>query len=399
MAISKRFIGANQVDGSKIKLANNQSFRATNAAGSAVDLFKVDGSDKLVFSKVPEFGSDPVNANELARKAYVDAEVAGVQGEVDAVEGRMDSAESAISTLNGNSSVSGSVDFKVAAAIDGILNGVDGAYDTLKEIADYIAGDAAAGASMLSQLGDHESRLDTLEGQNLDSRLSTAEGEIDTLQSDLIAVENQADLTETNLMLLDGRVTTAESDIDSLEGRMSTAEGEIAGQGTRLTDAEADIVTLNNFMDDAGPRLTAAEGDIDSLETRMNAVEGDVGILQSSMATAEGAIDAVEARLDTAESDIDALQSDVAALQGSSEQHERIVLTSQMISNGYIDLAQSPKAGTTPKLLVYPDRLWLVPTDDFTRVNARITWNVASVGPSGEEALVAGDIVHVWYVV
>lgn len=385
MAISKRFIGANQVDGSKIKLANNQAFRATNAAGSAVDLFKVDGSDKLVFSKVPEFGSDPVNANELARKAYVDAEVAGVQGEVDAVEGRMDSAESAISTLNGNSSVSGSVDFKVAAAIDSILNGVDGAYDTLKEIADYIAGDAAAGASMLSQLGDHESRLDTLEGQNLDSRLSTAEGEIDTLQSDLIAVENQADLTETNLIVLDGRVLTAEGDIDSLESRMSTAEGEIAGQGTRLTDAESAIVTLNNFMDDAGPRLTAAEGDIDALEGRMTTAEADIV--------------AVEGRLDTAESDIDALQSDVAALQGSSEQHERIELTSQMISNGYIDLAQSPKAGTTPKLLVYPDRLWLVPTDDFTRVNARITWNTASVGPGGEEALVEGDIVHVWYVV
>ena len=70
-----------------------------------------------------------------------------------------------------------------------------------------------------------------------------------------------------------------------------------------------------------------------------------------------------------------------------------------MIANGYIDLAATPKTGSTTKLLVYPDRLWLAPTDDFTRAGARITWNTASVGPGGEEALVEGDIVHIWYVV
>lgn len=44
--LKKKFIGADQVDGSKIKLDNNQALRARNAANSAdVDLLKLDGSD------------------------------------------------------------------------------------------------------------------------------------------------------------------------------------------------------------------------------------------------------------------------------------------------------------------------------------------------------------------
>jgi len=390
MAISKRFIGSNQVDGSKIKLLNNQAVRANNAAGTAVDLFKFDSADKLVFSKVPEYGFDPASANELTRKSYVDGQVAGVEGDLQALENRVDTAEgaidaveAAIDVLNGNSSVAGSVDKKVADAINGILNGVDGAYDTLKEIADYIEGDAAAGAAMLSQLGDHESRLDTLEGQNLDSRLTTAEGNISTAQGDIDALEGRMDTAEgeidtlqSDASALESRVVTVEGQAAQFAGDIMMLQGDVSGLNTRMSDAENSIGILNTFMDAAGPEIAQLQTDVDAVE---------------------GSVSALDGRLTTAEGEIGQLQSDVSALQSASEAHQRIVLTSQMITNGYIDLAQAPKAGSTPKLLVYPDRLWLVPTDDFSRVNARITWNTATVGVGGEEALVAGDIVHVWY--
>jgi hypothetical protein len=46
--IIKKFIGNDQVDGTKIKLANNQALRARNAANSAdVDVLKLDGSDVI----------------------------------------------------------------------------------------------------------------------------------------------------------------------------------------------------------------------------------------------------------------------------------------------------------------------------------------------------------------
>ena len=75
--------------------------------------------------------------------------------------------------------------------------------------------------------------------------------------------------------------------------------------------------------------------------------------------------------------------------------HERFVLTSTDISNGYIEVAQN--IGEDPEIYIFPDRVTLLPTDDFTYSGKRITWNPATVGVGGDAALVAGDIIHVWY--
>lgn len=54
------------------------------------------------------------------------------------------------------------------------------AYDTLKELQDYIEGDASAAAQMTQSIQTNANDIDALEG-----RMNTAEGEIDTLQSGL----------------------------------------------------------------------------------------------------------------------------------------------------------------------------------------------------------------------
>lgn len=201
--------------------------------------------------------ADGVDAKDAVNKSQLDVvagAAAAAQDDVDALDLRVGAAEDAIEVLNGDASVVGSVDKKVADAISSVVGAAPEAFDTLKEIADWIAADETGTAAIVSQLGDHE---------------------------------------------------------------------------TRISD----------------------------------------------------------------------LETDVAGLLAASESHERIVLDATMIANGYVDLAATPKAGAVPKVLVYPDRLWLVPTDDFSRVGARITWNTATVGPGGEEALVVGDIIHVWYAV
>lgn len=78
-----------------------------------------------------------------------------------------------------------------------------------------------------------------------------------------------------------------------------------------------------------------------------------------------------------------------------SPQHERFVLTSTDVSNGYIDVLENISG--QPVIAIYPWRLQLMPYDDFSISNNRITWNTETVGPGGAEALVTGDIVHVYY--
>jgi hypothetical protein len=57
--IKKKFIGSNQVDGSKILLDNDQAIRGRNAANNAdIDILKINSSDELVFVSVPKVGAN-----------------------------------------------------------------------------------------------------------------------------------------------------------------------------------------------------------------------------------------------------------------------------------------------------------------------------------------------------
>lgn len=77
------------------------------------------------------------------------------------------------------------------------------------------------------------------------------------------------------------------------------------------------------------------------------------------------------------------------------QKHERIILSATDISNGYIEVAENIL--NTPLVFVGVSRIPLLPTDDFSVVDNRITWDVSTVGPGGEEALVEGEIIHVFY--
>ena len=134
-----------------------------------------------------------------------------------------------------------------------------------------------------------DGRLTTAEGDidNLEGRMTTAEGDIDALEGrmntaegDISALEGRMTTAEGDIDNLEGRMTTAEGDIDALEGRMNTAEGDITSQGTRLTTAEGNITTLQGDVSGLGTRMTTAEGDIDALEGRMTTAEGDIDAVE-----------------------------------------------------------------------------------------------------------------------
>lgn len=84
-----------------------------------------------------------------------------------------------------------------------------------------------------------------------------------------------------------------------------------------------------------------------------------------------------------------------AAAAAAQQKYQKITLSAGDISNGYIDLSASVIG--TPLVINGPSRIPLLPADDFSVSGARITWNVATVGPGGEEALVEGETIHVFY--
>lgn len=78
--IQKRFIADNAIDESKIKLNNEGALKARNAADSAdVDLLRLDSSDRIQFSSLPQVSSDAISGNDLVRKSQVDSLLQGLK--------------------------------------------------------------------------------------------------------------------------------------------------------------------------------------------------------------------------------------------------------------------------------------------------------------------------------
>lgn len=66
--IKKKFIASDAVGAAKIQLENNTNLRARNAANSAdINVFKVNGSDRVEFASVPQSTTDATASNDLVR--------------------------------------------------------------------------------------------------------------------------------------------------------------------------------------------------------------------------------------------------------------------------------------------------------------------------------------------
>lgn len=198
-------------------LKNDQALRAFNELEEAEEILRFNQQRKLQVEQPVKLMIEGMEADELVAKGYIDGaiqleadtaraaeqqiqqdldtaeqaidanafNISNLQGsmsaaetEISGVKGRLDIAEPVISdlgirvpaleasvdTLNADSTSPGSVDYKVAEAVNTILGGAPEAFDTLKEIADYIASDEGAGTAIVGRVGVLETKVETLEG-------------------------------------------------------------------------------------------------------------------------------------------------------------------------------------------------------------------------------------------
>lgn len=128
--IKKKFIEDNAVDGLKIRLLNNQTLRARNAANSAdVDLLRLSATD--VFEILRELSmtgnkitnlADPTNPQDAATMAYVASAVAGISDPKDPVKVATTGVLPAVTYNNGT----GGVGATLTANVNGALPSIDG---------------------------------------------------------------------------------------------------------------------------------------------------------------------------------------------------------------------------------------------------------------------------------
>ena len=98
-----------------------------------------------------------VDANAIAVSNAVSGAAHALATAKQELETKINTASASIAVLNGGSSVTGSVDYKVKTAIDAVVDSAPEAFDTLKEVADWIATDESGAAALAQRISDLES--------------------------------------------------------------------------------------------------------------------------------------------------------------------------------------------------------------------------------------------------
>lgn len=166
---------------------DSTAYDAKGAAQTAEDNAKAhaDGKDAAIAAAKKAGDDAQADVDALAGKVgtvpesktvvqmIADAQDAATYDDT-ALKGRVTATETAINTLNGTGD--GSVKKQVAAAVAGIVADAPEAYDTLKEISDWISGHASDASAMNSQINTNKDAIATLNG--------TGEGSVSKAVSD-----------------------------------------------------------------------------------------------------------------------------------------------------------------------------------------------------------------------
>lgn len=270
-------------------LAQAKSYADTGDASVQAD---VDALETLV-GTIPE-GYTSTTIAEYA-KELADAVAANGYDDT-ALKARVTANESAITTLNGSGV--GSVTKTVADAVAAIVADAPEAYDTLKEISDWITSHASDAATMNSQINTNKTDIANLvtllgtlpEGAasttvvayiaeaigasetDLTSAIATAKSEaISTASADATTKANQAladaktyaDGKDASIAEAKASGDNAQADVDALELKVGTVtEGKTVVQ--MIADAEYDDTALANrvtALENSYTEITEAEID------------------------------------------------------------------------------------------------------------------------------------------
>jgi hypothetical protein len=303
--IRKGFIAANAIDGSKLKLLNNEAIRAAQADGADVELMKLDGSNVLQFLKLPQVSADPSQGNDVARKSYVDAQVsaansstaAGLASEQAARESADSGLQSAINAEKGRIDAilsAATADADSFAEIVNLINSVDTENDSAfgsyvisnnaalaQESADRAAGDAGLSSDIADEASARQAADTALQGnldQEVSDRQAAVSGEASARQSADAGLQSQIDALDSgssaglaqevaDRQAADSAEQAAREAADSAE----TAARQAADAAEQSAREAADSSLQANIDAEAGTRASADS----ALSGRVAVLEAD----------------------------------------------------------------------------------------------------------------------------
>lgn len=252
-------------------------------SGKAItDFDEAGAADSAKAEVLGVIGTIPADATAKTVVDYIkEAVTAGAYDDAQ-VKADIAANKGAIDTLNGTGD--GSVKKAVSDAVAKIVAEAPEAYDTLKEISDWITNHTSDAATMNSQINTNKTdiaNLKTLIGTLPDtatskdivsyiaeyvskaladsdlSQYAKAEdlkacvGRVDALEKKIPTLEAADTKNAEDITTVKGRVDTAESDIDALQADMATEKPKIA-------KAQSDIIALQGLVGEGYEAIPSA---------------------------------------------------------------------------------------------------------------------------------------------
>jgi len=241
--------------------------------------------------------------------------------------GQVKANKEAIEKLNGDATVEGSVDKKVADAINDFATKVTGdnnTYDTFKELVNYVANHGGEAAEMAAAIDALETKMGetsvdaqikaAIAAENLDQYAT--DGDLAGLAGTVSAMDTAykaADKTlQDNIDAAVGRVATLESEMDSAEGRLDSLEAHVKDVETNAEKNIIETVKVNGvaLTPDASRavNVTVPTGALASKDKVSKTDLGEALATELDAKATEADLTLAEGRISQNETDIDALQ-------------------------------------------------------------------------------------------
>ena len=202
-----------------------------------------------------------------------------------------------IDTLNAGATVTGSVDNKIAAAIDAIVDGATGTFDTFREVAEWIAKDETGAVAMSSAIAANTAAIEKLNGgsgvtgsvdNKVAAALSSAENYADSAAADALA----AGKTFTTQSIADLGSASVAAGNDFVTG-VSVENGKLKVTSGKCKDWTTDIANMGaTALAQANTALQNAIGALTGSENTVTTPDPVVKVA-TSVTQANGAVSTV----------------------------------------------------------------------------------------------------------
>lgn len=236
--------GADTVEGSVAKALKDAKAYA-DGKDTAIAAAKKAGDDAQADVDALEAKVGTVTDGKTVVQMIVDAQTAATYNDT-AIKADIKANTDAITILNGDKTQDGSVKKQVADAVAQIVSDAPEAYDTLKEVSDWISSHTNSAATMNSQINTNKNDI-----ANLKTSVESAETDISTLQTDVATLKG-ADTVEGSVAkaLKDAKAytdTLANNAVKNNTDAIATLNG--TGEGSVAKAVSDGIATLD--VDDA----------------------------------------------------------------------------------------------------------------------------------------------------